>query len=100
MGAARLNDFSSDEISERRLLMDSGRFLMIVGGWLELAWMYNGVLLGLVYSMCFPLVELRLTSRKSTDFLLASIVIFKPCVLKIAHRYFLINSTSRGDPSL
>ncbi len=70
--------------------MDFGRFLIITVGWLDLLWIYNDVLLGI----CFPL---RVTSRKSTHFLLASMVIFKPYFLKIAHKSFLINSTSCGD---
>ena len=34
--AARSNDSLSDEMSERRLLIDSDRFFMIIGGWLDL----------------------------------------------------------------
>ena len=48
--------------------------------------------------MCLPVERFRVISRKSTHFLLASIVIFRPCSLEIAHRSFLVNSTWRGDP--
>ena len=49
--------------------------------------------------MCLPVERFRVTSRKSTHFLLASIVIFRPCSLKIAHRSFLVNSSYQaGDP--
>ena len=39
--AARLKDSLSDEMSERRLLIDSGMFLIITGGWLDLVWIYR-----------------------------------------------------------
>ena len=32
VGAARLNDTSSEEMSDSRLMIDSGRFLVIIGG--------------------------------------------------------------------
>ena len=40
--------------------------------------------------------RLRVRSRKLTIFLLASIVILRPCSLKMVHRSFLISSTWRG----
>ena len=46
--------------------------------------------------MYLPLVKLRVTSRKLTIFLLASMVILRPCLLKMAHRSFLMSSTWRG----
>ena len=76
--AARSKDSLSDEMSERRLLIDSGMLLIITGGWLDLVWIYKGVLFGFVYGICLPVVRLSVTSRKSTHFLLASMVIFRP----------------------
>ena len=45
-----------------------------------------------------PFERLRVTLRKLTIFLLASIVILRPYSLKMLHRSFLIISTWRGVP--
>ena len=56
MGAARLNAPSSVEISERRLLMDSGRFLINNYGWV-VGFTVN------IQCIYFPLDKLKVTSR-------------------------------------
>ena len=91
-----LKDPSSDDISERCLLIDSGMFFKIPGGWLDLLWIYWGTLLGLTYGIYFPLFKSKVTSRKWTVILLASIVILRPWSLKMAQRSFLISSIFRG----
>jgi hypothetical protein len=56
VGAARLNDSSSDEISERRLLMICGRYILdnyrwVVGFALDIQWCIIGFGVGHVLSI-------------------------------------------------
>ena len=50
-GAARSNDFLSDEMDDSRPLMPLGMSLIIDGGWLLSLCINNIVLLGLVYGL-------------------------------------------------
>ena len=86
----------SDDICERRLLIDSGMFLRIEGGWLDCLCTYNGTFPSFVYGRCFPVFRSRLTSKKFTLVTLASTVIFRSLSRKILHKSFLILSISWG----
>ena len=71
------------------LLIPAGRFLTIEGGWLESLWTYFGVSFGLMKGLYSPSLKSRETSRKSTAFLFASIVMDR----KTARISFLIFSS-------
>ena len=86
----------SDDICERRLLIDSGMFLRIEGGWLDCLCTYNGTFPSFVYGRCFPVFRSRVTSKKFTLVTLASTVIFRSLSRKILHKSFLILSISWG----
>ena len=73
----------SDDICERRLLIDSGMFLRIEGGWLDCLCTYNGTFPSFVYGRCFPVFRSRVTSKKFTLVTLASTVIFRSLSRKI-----------------
>ena len=92
-----LKQSSSIEISDSLLLMDFRMFSMILGGWLDFLLTSSGMCPGLLYGKYLPLARLSVTSRKFTTFLLASIVIFRPCLAKMLHNSFLISSAYRGD---
>ena len=47
-GAAWSKDALSDERDDSRLLMPTGMFFVVVGGWLLSQWTYCGVVLGFV----------------------------------------------------
>ena len=96
IGAALLKVSASDDISARRLLMLSGMFFITLGGWLDSLWTYCGLLLGLLKDLNLPLFRFRVTSKKSTTFLLASMVTFRPYWLKILQMFFLIISIFLG----
>ena len=51
IGLASSNMSSLAEIDVRRLLIDFGKFLMIVGGWLEAMLRYRGVSPGFLYGL-------------------------------------------------
>ena len=57
----------------------------------------KGMLLGFEYGWYFPGVRFNVTSRKFTIFLFASVVTFKPYLLKMAHRSFIIFCISRSE---
>ena len=84
----------SDDICERRLLIDSGMFLRMEGGWLDCLCTYNGTFPSFVYGRCFPVFRSRVTSKKLTLVKLASTVIFSSLSRKILHKSFLILSIS------
>ena len=46
--------------------MDLGICLMIVGGWFELQWMYNGTLFGFMYGACVLSDKFKVLSKKLT----------------------------------
>ena len=71
--AALLNIALFDEIADSLLLMFSGMFLMMLGGWLLCLCTYSGVLFGFMYGLCSPVRKSIVMSRKSTVFWLASI---------------------------
>ena len=48
-GSASLNMFSSDEMSDNLLLIDSGMFLITLSGWFDLLCTYSGMFAGLAY---------------------------------------------------
>ena len=50
-----------------------------------------------VVCKCLPLARLSVTSRKFTTFLLASIVIFRPCLAKMLHATFKYGPRNRGS---
>ena len=83
---------SVDEISDRRLLMEIGSCLIIVGGWLDSVWTYSGGSLGFLYSLYFSLSRSRVMPRKFVDSGLLSMVMLRPCDLKRATRSFFIIS--------
>ena len=76
------------------LLMLSGMFLIMFGGWLLLLCTYKGVLLGFMNGLCTPVLKSIVVSRKSIIFLFASIVMLSLFSSKILHISFLIFSVS------
>ena len=84
--------FSSDKMFDSLLLMLSGMFLIMFGGWLLLFCTYRGVLLGFLYGLCSPVLKSIVMSWKSISFLFASFVIFSLFSLNIFHISFLIFS--------
>ena len=56
---------------------------MIEDGWMFSSCIYNSVLLGLEYGLYALLVRLKMMSRKFTTCLFASMVIHRPCSLKM-----------------
>ena len=94
--AASLNASSSQEISESLLLIASGMFRIMLGGWLDLLCMYRGVVAGFENGLNLPVVRSRVTSRKLTIFLFASMVIRRLFWANILHISFLIFSIYWG----
>ena len=80
-----LEYFSLDDMFDSLLLMLSGMFLIMFGGWLLLLCTYRGVLLGFMYGLCAPVLKSIIMSRKSVVFLFASIVVLSSFSLKILH---------------
>ena len=74
-GAASWKTCSSEDISDSLLFTDSGMFFIMLGGWFDLLCTYRGVFVGFEYGLNLPLFKSRVTSRKLTTFLFASIVI-------------------------
>ena len=64
------------------LLMLSGMFLMMFGGWLLLLCTYRGVLLGFMNGLCTPVLKSIVMSRKSITFLFVFMNGFCTPVLK------------------
>ena len=62
--AALLNMVLFDEIADSLLLMFSGMFLMMFGGWLLYLCTYSGVLFGFKYGLCSPVRKFIVMSRK------------------------------------
>ena len=89
-----MNIFSLDDMFDSLLLMLSGMFLIMFGGWLLLLCTYKGVLLGFMNGLCTPVLKSIVMSRKSIIFLFASIVMLSLFSLKILHISFLIFSVS------
>ena len=77
-------------------LIDSGSVLSIDGGWLLCRLTYWGMLPGFVNGLYVPVRKSKVISKKSTTFLLASIVNFRLWSLNILHISFLIFSVSLG----
>jgi hypothetical protein len=80
-----LNSSSLVVIWDSLWLMLSGMFLMIAGGWLLSECTYKGVLLGFMNGLWYPVLKSKFISRKSADFLLASIVMRSLCFEKVLH---------------
>ena len=76
------------------LLMLSGMFLIMFGGWLLLFCTYKGVLLGFMNGLCTPVLKSIVMSRKSKKIFFASIVMLSLFSSKILHISFLIFSFS------
>ena len=76
MGVASLKAILFDDIVDRCLLILSGMFFMMFGGWLLSLWTYKGVLFGFIKGLLTPVLRSIVMSRKSTVFMLPSIVIF------------------------
>ena len=72
-------DALSDEISDSLLLMDSGMFLRMDGGWLDSLWTYSGILL-------FHLVVCEKNSEKLS--------IMKKNIYIYVYIYHLISTTA------
>ena len=79
---ASLNASMSHEMSDIHLLMESGRFLMIEGGWLDVH---------------YPVVGLRVMSRKLVTFRLQLMVFFKRKSLNIFVMSFRVRSAMIPD---
>ena len=75
-------------------LIASGMFRIMLGGWLDLLCMYRGVVAGFENGLNLPVVRSRVTSRKLTIFLFASMVIRRLFWANILHISFLIFSFS------
>ena len=71
-------------------------FLSMLGGWFDLLCVYRGVFVGFEYGLNLPLFRSRLTLRKLTTVLFASIVILSSFLAKILQISFLILSVSLG----
>ena len=95
-GAIVLNTPWLHEISESRLFMLMGMFLIMAGGWLDLVWTYCGMLLDFINGQKVVLARSRVILRKSNIFLLASMVILRWCSLNILHISFFIHSICCG----
>ena len=78
------------------LLMLSGMFLMMFGGWLLCLCTYRGVLFGFIYGLCSPVFKFIVMSRKSIIFLFASIVILRLFSLNVLQISFSMFSASNG----
>ena len=89
---------SLEEISDSRLLIPSGMFFKMIGGWLDLMLTYCNTLFGFMYGMCFPVFRSRVTSRKLTTFWLASIVIRRSFSWNVLQMSFFIFSICLGVP--
>ena len=87
-GIAFLNMFSLDDMFGSLLLMLSGMFVMMFGGWLCCLCTYRGVLFGSIYGLCSLVFKSIVMSRKSTIFRLALIMIsaLKTRLFKIAYK--------------
>ena len=72
----------------------SGMFCIMLGGWLDLLCTYRGVVAGFESGLNLPVVRSRVTSRKLTIFLFASMVIRRLFWANILHISFLIFSFS------
>ena len=68
---------------ESRLLMASGIFFLIEGGWLLCEWTYRGESPGFKKGLKVPDLRLSSTSRYCTVFLFASMVIWSPNLLNV-----------------
>ena len=78
------------------LLIASGMFRMMLGGWLDLLCTYREVVAGFENGLNLPVVRSRVTSRKLTIFLFASMVIRRLFWANILHISFLIFSIFWG----
>ena len=85
-----------DEMLVILLLMFSGMLLSNNGGWLLWLCTERSVLLGFMYDLSVLFARLKVTSKKLTMFLLASIVIFRVFDFKILLICCLISSISLG----
>ena len=74
---ALLNTSSLEDISDSRLLIPTRILFRTVGGWLDSMFTCWRVLFGFMYGICCPEFKPRVTSRKFTSFLFASIAILK-----------------------
>ena len=77
----------------------SGMFRIMLGGWLDLLCTYRGVVAGFENGLNLPVVRSRVTSRKLTIFLFASMVIRRLFWANILHISFLIFSFSGKESS-
>ena len=75
---------------------DSGMFFIMLGKWFDFLCTYRGVFVGFEYGLNLPLFRSRVTSRKLTTSLFASIVILSSFLAKILQISFLILSVSLG----
>ena len=97
-GIAESKDCLSDEMLESLLLMYSGILRTMDVGWLLWRLTYCGVLFGLVNGLNVWDRRSNVMSKKSTDFLFASMVIMRLWLLNVLHISFLMFSTSLGVP--
>ena len=77
--------------------MEVGSCLIMLGGWLESLFIYNGSSLGFLYSLYFPLAKSNVISRKFMTYEFASAVIFSPKDLKQLCSSFLVLSVKHAD---
>ena len=81
-------------MSDKRLLIPAGRFLMMLGRWLLNLFMYIGLSFGFLYGEQTPLVKLRVMSKKFTVLRLVRMVMRRPKGLKTLMKSFLVLSAS------
>ena len=76
-GAACLKIYSLEDMDESLLFIASGIFFKMFGGWLLWLWTYRGLSFGLMNGLKVSVFRFKETSRKSTIFIFASIVILR-----------------------
>ena len=88
-GIALLNSSPLQDNDDILLVMAAGSCFMMVGGWLDWAWMYSSSLFGFRYGKYLPVSRSKVTSRKSVRFKRISTVTFKSHSWKVLMMVFL-----------
>ena len=83
-GAALWNSVWLEEMLLSLLFMPAGRFLIMLGGWLLFLCTYKMLFPGFVKGLYDLELRSNVTSKKSTTFLFASIVILRLCFANAA----------------
>ena len=88
IGATLSNISLFEDKLESLLLMASGIFFIIDGGWLLWMWTYSGLSPGFRKGLYVSFSKLNSTSRNCTDFLFVWIVISRPNLLYVSLIFF------------